>query len=79
MFRTRNLLGEPYKIEAERADQWHDQRMDREAEQKSMQQKRYLENLLHLCSDQQFGQDAIEWAILSVGSTSVTISNQTSA
>ncbi len=29
-----------------------------------MKQKRYLENLLHLCSDQRFGQDAIEWAIV---------------
>jgi hypothetical protein len=27
--------------------------------------KRYLENLIHLCSDQAFGQDAVEWAILS--------------
>lgn len=27
--------------------------------------KRYLENLIHLCSDEAFGQDAVEWAILS--------------
>jgi hypothetical protein len=27
--------------------------------------KNYLLNLLHLCSDQQFGQDAVEWAIVS--------------
>ncbi len=27
--------------------------------------KRYLENLLHFCSDEQFGQEAVEWAILS--------------
>jgi len=27
--------------------------------------KRYLENLVCLCSDEKFGQDAIEWAILS--------------
>jgi hypothetical protein len=27
--------------------------------------KRYLENIVHLCSDQQFGQDAVEWAIVS--------------
>jgi len=26
--------------------------------------KQYLLELLHLCSDQQFGQDAVEWAIL---------------
>ena len=30
-----------------------------------MKQKRYLENLLHQSSDQQFGQDAIEYAIVS--------------
>jgi len=29
-----------------------------------MQQKRYLENLVALCSEHSFGQDAIEWAIL---------------
>ena len=27
--------------------------------------KRYVENLIHLCSEEQFGQDAVEWAILS--------------
>jgi hypothetical protein len=27
--------------------------------------KQYLLNLLSLCSDQQFGQDAVEWAIVS--------------
>jgi hypothetical protein len=26
--------------------------------------KNYLLELLHLCSDQQFGQDAVEWAIV---------------
>src|ERR1035438_9483696 len=26
--------------------------------------KNYLMELLHLCSDQQFGQDAVEWAIV---------------
>ena len=25
--------------------------------------KNYVVHLLHLCSDQQFGQDAVEWAI----------------
>jgi hypothetical protein len=71
--KTRNLFGEPYsaeqieEIEAERADHWHDQRADREAAEHAttMQQKRHLENLLHLCSDQPFVQDAIEWAIIS--------------
>ena len=29
-----------------------------------MQQKRHLENLLHLCSDEAFGQEAVEWAVL---------------
>jgi hypothetical protein len=27
--------------------------------------KKYLLHLLHLCSDEQFGQDAVEWAIVS--------------
>jgi hypothetical protein len=27
--------------------------------------KNYLLDLLHLCSDEQFGQDAVEWAIMS--------------
>ncbi len=29
-----------------------------------MQMKRYLENLVTLCSDEVFGQDAVEWAVL---------------
>lgn len=27
--------------------------------------KRYLENIICLCSEEKFGQDAVEWAILS--------------
>jgi hypothetical protein len=33
--------------------------------------KNYLLDLLHLCSDEQFGQDAVEWAIAS-GSVKLT-------
>ena len=29
-----------------------------------MQLKRYLENLLHLCSDEAFGQNAVEWGLV---------------
>lgn len=45
--------------QAERGDQLRDQEID------FMMSKRYLENLLHQCSEHRFGQDAIEWAILS--------------
>lgn len=38
---------------------------------KRMLQKRYLETLLHRCADEAFGQDAVEWAILS-GALSLT-------
>ncbi len=30
-----------------------------------MQMKRYLEQLWHRCSDEAFGQDAVEWGVLS--------------
>jgi hypothetical protein len=43
------------------ADRWHDQRVDREHD---MQIKRYLENVLQACSEEQTGQDAIDWAIV---------------
>jgi hypothetical protein len=46
------------------ADRWYDQRADREADQHQMQQARYLETVLHRCSEERTGQDAVEWAIV---------------
>lgn len=63
-----SLWSEPeYDPQADDADHWHDARADREADahhHRTMQIKRYYENLLHLCSEEQTGQDAVEWAIV---------------
>lgn len=50
--------------DAARADSWHDQQVDREPNS-AMMPARYIEELLPLCSDQLFGQEAVEWAIVS--------------